>query len=438
MTTPSKKIRITLKRDVSSTEIDQELLDHTNCDIFTPDNISKQMAAFLSDKGSLLDPACGTGNLLKFIQLDNYDSIDLYDIKPNYLHECPNGKNITKICDDFLFSDIVKKYDNIIMNPPYIRCQNLNDQYKTRLKSNYTDVYSGNVDIYYFFVVKCLQILSKTGVCVMITPNSWLYNRSAHKLRNLLFSNTYVREIIDFNAQKVFNHVSTYCCITILDKHPKSMVIYNNISFKYDQIIRNIDNIFNTEEISVNSKKLADLCVVSNGIATLCDKVFIHDHQLYNEPCWQTIYCGNGNYKWIIYPYDKSGNVIPENDMKILNPQTYGFLVEHRQLLNNRDKSKGKYPTFYSYGRTQAIKIPTNEHVIFMSLFADPNNIDARICKTTLYKNCICISTRNGSSNYDDVIDCIRRNKELIERKSSKRGGGWINISTTTIKDLII
>jgi len=430
------KIKIKIKPQTHHI-VEQELLDHDNCDIFTPDTISKQMTHYLHNKGSLLDPACGTGNLLKFVELDNYDSIDLYDIKTNYLQQCPSRHNIKKICCDFLFEKIDKKYDNIIMNPPYIRCQNLSDTYKTQLKSLYSNMYSGNIDIYYFFIIKCIQLLSDTGICVMITPNSWLYNRSSHNLRQFLFGNNYVREIIDFNSQKVFNGVSTYCCITVLDKNKKLGFLYNNNQLKYEQVVKNIDNIFETKEMNNQSIKLQDLCIVSNGIATLCDKVFVHDQKLYDEPCWKPIYCGSGNYKWIIYPYDEEGKNIMENDMKISNPKTYNFLYKNKSLLDNREKGKAKYPTFYSYGRTQAIKLTPNDSVIFMSLFSDPNNIDIRVCETVLYKNCICIYTRDKSSDYTDIINCIRSNKELIEKKSSKRGGGWINISTTTIKDLI-
>jgi hypothetical protein len=433
------KIKIKLKNTNYETPctVDQNLLTYDNCDIFTPDNISEKMAGFfIFKKGSLLDPACGTGNLLKFIKLDEYDSVDLYDIKENYLQMCPDGHNISKSCSDFLFTTIDKKFDNIIMNPPYIRCQNLSDAYKNKLKSLYGKMYDGNIDIYYFFIIKCMQLLSDDGTCVIITPNSWLYNKSAHTLRQLLFGNNYVREIIDFNSQKVFNGVSTYCCITILDKKSKSTFLYNNRLFNYDIVVKNIDNIFETKEINSGESKIKDLFIVSNGIATLCDKVFVHDQKLYDEPCWKPIYCGNGNYKWIIYPYDEQGKNIFENDMMALNPKTFDFLVKNKSLLDNRDKGKAKYPTFYSYGRTQAVKLQQNTSVVFMSLFTDPNNIDIRECKTTLYKNCICICARDKSANYTNVINCIRLNKATIERKSSKRGGGWINISTTTIKDL--
>jgi hypothetical protein len=59
----------------------------TKCDIFTPDNISQLMSSKLSHRGSLLEPCVGTGNLLKFINADVYDEIDVYEIKEEYLQK---------------------------------------------------------------------------------------------------------------------------------------------------------------------------------------------------------------------------------------------------------------------------------------------------------------------------------------------------------------
>ena len=60
---------------------------YTDCDIFTPDSISKQMASYLLKHGSLLDPACGTGNLLTYVDPNQYETIDVYELKEHYLEE---------------------------------------------------------------------------------------------------------------------------------------------------------------------------------------------------------------------------------------------------------------------------------------------------------------------------------------------------------------
>ena len=62
-----------------------DLTIFTKCDIFTPDNIALLMSSKLLHKGNLLEPCVGTGNLLKFINADAYDEIDVYEIKEEYL-----------------------------------------------------------------------------------------------------------------------------------------------------------------------------------------------------------------------------------------------------------------------------------------------------------------------------------------------------------------
>lgn len=110
--------------------IDNDLLKFNRCDIFTPDKISLIMNSFLTKKGNLLEPAVGTGNLLKFINYNDYTNIDIYDIKQEYLDECDNDTNIKKYNTDFIKSDITTSYKNIILNPPYIRFQDLSIDYR--------------------------------------------------------------------------------------------------------------------------------------------------------------------------------------------------------------------------------------------------------------------------------------------------------------------
>jgi hypothetical protein len=54
--------------------------------------------------------------------------------------------------------------------------------------------------------------IERRRVMVSITPNSYLYNKSALGLRKYLFDNGYVKEI-DFKEKKVFADASVYCCI---------------------------------------------------------------------------------------------------------------------------------------------------------------------------------------------------------------------------------
>jgi type I restriction-modification system DNA methylase subunit len=194
--------------------------------------------------------------------------------------------------------------------------QNLSIEDRDFIKTTYPILKKGNIDIYYAFLLKCLDHLNEVnGVMVAITPNTYLFNRSALSLRKYFIENKFIREIIDFESEKVFKKVSTYVCITIFTKTPKEFLIYNGKKIMYEDI--NTDfNIFGSKDKSTDkSVTLKDICTIRNGIATLRDKIYIHKHKLFHEPCWKpmTKFVENN---WIIYPYDDKGCILEEQYFK--------------------------------------------------------------------------------------------------------------------------
>ena len=429
------------EQDESTNTTDVDLHKFIKCDVFTPDNICEIMASKLHDSGTLLEPSIGTGNLLKFINTQNY-TIDAYEIKDTYLKALPHiNMNINH--EDFIKANIQKSYKNIIMNPPYIKMQDLSENYRSYIKSHFPMLKTGLVDIYYAFIIKCLSLLDDDGIMVAITPNSFLYNKSSHKLRKYLFENQYVDEIIDYKDQKVFPNVSVYCCITVFTKHKKDSLLYNNEPILYQDINQNY-SLFNipnmcaeiqnnidssNNENSVNTQiTLKDVCKITNGIATLRDKIYIHNSPLYEEPCWEIVTNGNQD-KYIIYPYN-NGKIINETDFKANNPETYTYLESNKEELQKRDKGKKTYPTWYAYGRSQSILYSTKT-CVYISSFLDPRKISESlyIKQGTLHHNCLCIEPKNEDT-IPDIIDAIKNNIQFISNNSAKRSGGWINISS--------
>ena len=318
--------------------IDSELLELDKSHIWTPDNISKQMASYLYKDGDLLEPAVGKGNLLSYVDVDKYNCIDVFDINRPYLDECISNEHIYKYCADFLKTDISKMYKNIIMNPPYIKLQDLSQQYRQFIKTKWDILNNGNIDIYFAFIIKCIEHLHNDGIMVSITPNSYIYNKSAHKLRKYLIDNRYIQQIIDFKDMKVFPQVSVYCCITIFSKTKKQTFIYNDVTYDYNNVCKHSYNIFTVPK-KTNTLTIGDVCEISNGIATLRDKIYIHSEKLYDEECWKIIVTPKKD-KWIIFPYNETGVLIKEDVFKNNNPMTYAYLQNHATELNKRDKGK--------------------------------------------------------------------------------------------------
>lgn len=58
--------------------MDIDLQQFVKCDVFTPNDISKLMTSKLNNNGNILEPSVGSGNLLKYINLENYDFVDIF------------------------------------------------------------------------------------------------------------------------------------------------------------------------------------------------------------------------------------------------------------------------------------------------------------------------------------------------------------------------
>ena len=273
---------------------------------------------------------------------------------------------------------------------------------------------------------------------VSITPNSYLYNKSCKSFREEIIVNRYIKEIIDFKETKVFPGTSVYTCIMVMTKEPKDTFIYNGEEVDYDKITGPEYNIFQgmnkSHTGSTSTRTLSDVCKIKNGVATLCNEVYIHSEKKYDEPCWRRCKTSSSDDKWIIYPYDETtAKVIDEEEMKRTNPRTYEYLETQKAKLSNRDKGNKEYPKWYAYGRSQSIRLPSRDRVIYIPVFIDPTNVQYTIDVPTVYSGCLCVELTTDEYTNEQVIATIKKNIDYIKANSSKRGGGWINLSTKTL-----
>jgi hypothetical protein len=236
-----------------------------NGSYYTPTNIIQYIIKqTITYKGSVCDPACGSGAfLIEVAQFLNkkYD-ISYEEIYADYLFGVDilptsvertktilsllaviNGEdgefffNIVEgdsLTMDWSYSLGVQEFDFIVGNPPYVRTKNLRPDVRERIKQWHTASF-GNVDLYIPFFELSLKLISQKGRIGFITPSTYFTSVNARVLRGYLAENKFVSKIVDFNGWQVFQGATTYTCITVLTKSPSQKIEYTLVD-KFEKI----------------------------------------------------------------------------------------------------------------------------------------------------------------------------------------------------------
>ncbi len=104
---------------------------------------------------------------------------------------------------DTLLSDIDTTFTVIVGNPPYVRDERLDKNYKKALLERYPIAVS-SWDLYAYFILRAYELLEEGGVLGFIVSNKWLRAEYGEPLREFLARNVKIKEIRDYTGCNVF------------------------------------------------------------------------------------------------------------------------------------------------------------------------------------------------------------------------------------------
>jgi len=407
---------------------------------FTPEFIINYIlnALNIEKNSQIFDPSCGCGSFLlsaikilkdkfnykiKDIIKNNIFGSDILQYNINrakivfcllalIYNEIIEEEDFNLICCDSLrqnwFNCFERNqnglFDFIVGNPPYVKFQDLTEEYRKFLLDNFVSISNGTYNLYFAFFELGYRLLKCDGKLGYITPNNYFTSLSGESLRQYFHHNKCISHIIDFKDKKVFD-AQTYTSITLINKKNNDVILYDrikgnitpekflvNLSFspnclkslnnkkwrllKQDEEV----NIKNIENIGTPIKNLFDINV---GIATLNDELYFIDSNnsdiLYyykeldgiqfkiEKELTTTIFKISDfkeqseilkNKRKIIFPYeiiDKKAKPIDEELMKLKFQECYKYFNYVKNILIKRNNNKSEIKPFYAYGRTQGL-----------------------------------------------------------------------------------
>lgn len=296
-------------------------------------------------------------------------------------------------------------FDVIATNPPYVKLQNLPEEYRLALAAKYNGLANGSFSLALLFLIAAQNFLNAEGCLAIITQNNFFTSLAGTEVRRELQRQQSIRRIVDFGHNKVFENASAYTCLTFLTRSKNSVVEFESVREKvtseslakarfshipFDTLKadkwrlardNDLDALRRIEKLGV---PLGELAPIRVGFATLKDRVFLVES--FKDKClarnlqevtreieiestrpaikiasFDTEAELKTNQMRIICPYHEGGCkalVMTEDQIKSRFPKTYDYLNECRELLATRDKGKKTYDAWYAWGRTQGMSAP--------------------------------------------------------------------------------
>lgn len=252
--------------------------------VFTRQIVANYMISLfgLSKTDIILDPCFGEGAFLRALQADGFINVSGCEMDGELfcLHQ-DEFNNYKLFNQDFLEFGVKESFDGIVMNPPYIRHEKIDDLEcygitKKSLRQNV--IFQGlpsTANMYMYFIMKAIELLRDNGELVVIFPSSWLNALSGKEFKNLLLKKCKFEKIIYlygdvFEKEALVDVVIIKMIKTIrfLETTEEYMEIKNN------SIIHRDSN--KQVDIKLFNYPFNEIATIQRGMTTGCNKMFIN------------------------------------------------------------------------------------------------------------------------------------------------------------------
>ncbi len=253
--------------------------------VFTRLPVARYMTSLFSinKESKILDPCFGEGAFLSALANDGWNHIYGYEIDSALYEKCKNKYQKHKLKnEDFLSSKQCSQYDGVIMNPPYVRQEKINELSQLGVSKDIllaNSIFSclpTTANLYMYFIIKAISVLKENGELIVIFPGSWLLAKNGDRFRETLYKSCVVDRQINISGD-VFE--KTALVDVIILKLRKTQREQKSIIPEYLKLINDtfvpIVREANSLHISF-AKKLKDIGNIRRGLTTGCNSMFIN------------------------------------------------------------------------------------------------------------------------------------------------------------------
>lgn len=165
--------------------------------VFTGAPVADYMVSLfdLPRQAKVMDPCFGGGVFLDALESKGFLNVTACELDAG-LYESNKGRYLRYrlLNKDFLSCSESNAYDGIVMNPPYIRHEKIDDLSGygiTKEKLRRQAIFAGLpklANLYMYFIVKAIDLLDEGGQLVVVFPGSWMKSKTGRIFEGLMLS----------------------------------------------------------------------------------------------------------------------------------------------------------------------------------------------------------------------------------------------------------
>jgi adenine-specific DNA-methyltransferase len=368
---------------------------------FTQKNwILDELVNLIKNTGSILEPCCGVGHIIKKLE-EQYNDITSIDII-----ESSQICNLPMININFFDYPISNLYNTIITNPPYVIYRLIDSTILRNWKSCLP-----RLNLYMYFIEKCFYHLKENGEMIFIIPIDFINNTRGEQLRRLLYENGTTTHIINLSDRSVFSDCSPEVIIIRYEKDNFTHKLnYKKTLEEPYKIIS--DKLFNGTynfDIYSDYKYIKDYFIIKVGIVIGCNKIFEKDSILSKSIIMSDYYLTKKKRNFLFLEN------LTLDQIKEQNIEIYNYLIKNKERLMSRKARKYSEDNWWKWsGYRNSTYMTNDKDCIFVNqrtrckfpFFIDRNN---------LFDGSLLCLIPKMNVDLNEWINILNNNKEIFE-----------------------
>lgn len=266
--------------------------------VFTKGNVAQYMVSLfnLPKKAEIMDPCFGEGAFLDALLLNGYSNVTACEIDTVLAEEAMKKyRRYYLLNKDFLRYEAKNVFDGIVMNPPYIRQERIDELEEfgiTKEKLRYNSIFSGLpriANMYMYFTIKAIDLLKDGGQLIVIFPSSWMNARSGEDFQKLMLSQCGLERQIHIYGD-VFEREALVEVVIL--KLVKGRFGVRTIEEYLESKEGNLEEIsvHNEKNISMFTHRFSEFATIKRGLTTGCNEMYINpDLMNVGDECFRPI-----------------------------------------------------------------------------------------------------------------------------------------------------